>query len=209
MSLIKSLEWRYATKAMNGNKIPQDKMDNILRAIQLAPSSFGLTPYSVIVVESDELKEKLVPAAYGQPQIMKSSAVIVFAIKNTIDSTTVSDYMNEIAEQRNVPTESLEQFSNYVNGTIQNLTDEQKQIWASKQTYIALGFGLVAAANEEVDATPMEGFIPSQVDEVLGLKEMGLSSSVILTLGYRDEVNDYLVSAPKVRKPKEKLFIKK
>ena len=123
MSLIKSLEWRYATKAMNGNKIPQDKMDNILRAIQLAPSSFGLTPYSVIVVESDELKEKLTPAAYGQPQIMKSSAVIVFATKNTIDSNSVTEYMNEIAEQRNVPTESLEQFSGYVNGTIQNLSE--------------------------------------------------------------------------------------
>lgn len=209
MSLIKSLEWRYATKAMNGNKIPQDKMDNILRAIQLAPSSYGLTPYSIIVVESDELKEKLTPACYGQSQVKNSSAVIVFATKNTIDSNTVQEYMNEIAEQRGVTVDSLEQFAGYINGAIQNLTDEQKQIWASKQTYIALGFGLVAAANEEVDATPMEGFVPSQVDEVLGLKEMGLNSSVILTLGYRDETSDYLVSVPKVRRTQDKLFIKK
>ena len=209
MSLIKSLEWRYATKAMNGAKIPQDKMENILRAIQLAPSSFGLTPYSIIVVESDELKEKLTPAAYGQQQVMKSSAVVVFATKNTINSDTVEEYMNEIAEQRNTTRESLQQFYDYVNGFVLNMTEEQKKVWASKQTYIALGFGLVAAANEEVDATPMEGFIPSKVDEVLGLQEMGLSSSVILTLGYRDETNDYLVSAPKVRRTTDKLFIKK
>lgn len=209
MSLIKSLEWRYATKAMNGTKIPQDKMENILRAIQLAPSSFGLTPYSIIVVESDELKEKLTPAAYGQQQVMKSSAVVVFATKNTINSDTVEEYMNEIAEQRNTTRESLQQFYDYVNGFVLNMTEEQKKIWASKQTYIALGFGLVAAANEEVDATPMEGFIPSKVDEILGLQEMGLSSSVILTLGYRDEANDYLVSAPKVRRTTDKLFLKK
>lgn len=209
MSLIKSLEWRYATKAMNGAKIPQDKMENILRAIQLAPSSFGLTPYSIIVVESDELKEKLTPAAYGQQQVMKSSAVVVFATKNTINSDTVEEYMNEIAEQRNTTRESLQQFYDYVNGFVLNMTEEQKKIWASKQTYIALGFGLVAAANEEVDATPMEGFIPSKVDEILGLQEMGLSSSVILTLGYRDEANDYLVSAPKVRRTTDKLFLKK
>lgn len=209
MSLIKSLEWRYATKAMNGNKIPQDKMDNILRAVQLAPSSFGLTPYSIIVVESDELKEKLTPACYGQPQIMKSSAVIVFATKNTIDSNTVEEYMTEIAEQRNTSRESLQQFFDYVNGFVSSMNEDQKKIWASKQTYIALGFGLVAAANEEVDATPMEGFVPSQVDEILGLQEIGLSSSVILTLGYRDETNDYMVSAPKVRRTTDKLFIKK
>ena len=100
-------------------------------------------------------------------------------------------------------------FSNMLNGSIKGMTEEQKQTWAQKQTYIGLGFALVAAATEGVDSTPMEGFVPQQVDEVLGLKELGLKSSVVLTLGYRDADNDYLASLKKVRWNDEKFFIRK
>lgn len=209
MELIKSLEWRYATKKMNGEKIPQDKLERILEATRLAPSSYGLTPYNVIVVEDQELKEKLVPACYGQTQLKDSSAVLVFATWDTIDENAVVEYINTIAEQRNIPVDVLEDFKGMMVGTITNMTDEQKKIWAQKQTYIGLGVSLVASAVEEVDSTPMEGFVPSKVDEVLGLKELGLSSTLVLTLGYRDTEGDSLSTMKKVRRNNDKLFIRK
>jgi len=209
MSLLDSLKWRYAVKRMNGNKIPEATMNTILEATKLAPSSFGLTPYNIIVIEDEETRKKLQPHFYNQPQVGESSALVIFATWNSITEKEVGEYMQEIAEERGVPVESLNDFASYINGSIKNLTAEQLQIWAAKQTYIALGFTLVAAASEEIDATPMEGFKPDAVDEALGLKELGLHSAVAVTLGYRDAANDYLSGAKKVRRASEKLIIKK
>ena len=209
MSLLDSLKWRYAVKRMNGNKIPEATLNTILEATKLAPSSFGLTPYNIIVIEDEETRKKLQPHFYNQPQVGESSALVIFATWNSITEKEVAEYMQEIADQRGVPVESLNDFASYINGSIKNLTAEQLQIWASKQTYIALGFTLVAAATEEIDATPMEGFKPDAVDEALGLKALGLHSAVAVTLGYRDAANDYLSGAKKVRRASEKLIIKK
>ena len=209
MSLLDSLKWRYAVKRMNGNKIPEATMNTILEATKLAPSSFGLTPYNIIVVEDEETRKKLQPHFYNQPQVGESSALVIFATWNSITDKEVAQFMQEIAEERGVPVESLNDFASYINGSIKNLTAEQLQIWAAKQTYIALGFTLVAAATEEIDATPMEGFKPDAVDEALGLKELGLHSAVAVTLGYRDAANDYLSGAKKVRRASEKLIIRK
>jgi nitroreductase len=209
MSLLDSLKWRYAVKRMNGNKIPEATMNTILEATKLAPSSFGLTPYNIIVIEDEETRKKLQPHFYNQPQVGESSALVIFATWNSITEKEVAAYMQEIAEERGVPVESLNDFAGYINGSIKNLRAEQLQIWAAKQTYIALGFALVAAATEEIDATPMEGFKPDAVDEALGLKELGLHSAVAVTLGYRDAANDYLSGAKKVRRASEKLIIRK
>ena len=209
MSLLDSLKWRYAVKRMNGNKIPEATLNTILEATKLAPSSFGLTPYNIIVIEDEETRKKLQPHFYNQPQVGESSALVIFATWNSITEKEVAEYMQEIADERGVPVESLNDFASYINGSIKNLTAEQLQIWASKQTYIALGFTLVAAATEEIDATPMEGFKPDTVDEALGLKALGLHSAVAVTLGYRDAANDYLSGAKKVRRASEKLIIKK
>ena len=209
MSLLDSLKWRYAVKRMNGNKIPEATMNTILEATKLAPSSFGLTPYNIIVIEDEATRKKLQPHFYNQPQVGESSALVIFATWNSITEKEVAAYMQEIAEERGVPVDSLNDFASYINGSIKNLTAEQLQIWAAKQTYIALGFALVAAATEEIDATPMEGFKPDAVDEALGLKELGLHSAVAVTLGYRDAVNDYLSGAKKVRRASEKLIIRK
>jgi nitroreductase len=209
MSLLDSLKWRYAVKRMNGNKIPEATMNTILEATKLAPSSFGLTPYNIIVIEDEETRKKLQPHFYNQPQVGESSALVIFATWNSITEKEVAEYMQEIAEERGVPVESLNDFASYINGSIKNLTAEQLQIWAAKQTYIALGFTLVAAATEMIDATPMEGFKPDAVDEALGLKALGLHGAVAVTLGYRDAANDYLSGAKKVRRASEKLIIRK
>ena len=209
MKLLEALEWRYAVKKMNGTKIPAEKLNQILEATRLAPSAFGLTPYTIIVVEDEETRKKLQPAFYNQSQIVDGSAVIVFAAWNNVTEKEVAEYMQDIADQRGVAVDSLKEFAGYINGSLKNLSADQARIWADKQAYIALGFGLVAAASEQIDATPMEGFAPAAVDEILGLSALGLHSTVALTLGYRDAANDYLVNAKKVRRDHKKLVINK
>jgi len=209
MSLLDSLKWRYAVKKMNGTKIPAEKLNTIIEATRLAPSGFGLTPYSIIVVEDEDTRKKLLPAFYNQAQVVDGSAVIVFAAWNTISENEVAQYMQEIAEERGVAVDTLKDFSGAINGSFKNKTPEQARVWADKQAYLALGFALVAAATEEIDATPMEGFKPDAVDEILGLTVLGLHSAVAITLGYRDAANDYLSGAKKVRRASEKLIIRK
>jgi len=206
MSITTALQWRYATKRMNGTLIPKEKMDTILNAIALAPSSFGLQPYSILIIENKELLNKIKPIAMNQPQITEASAVVVFATWDLLTQDRIDTYLNRIATVRNVSNESLKQLRDAIEGQLKN-SDADNFIWNSKQTYIALGIGLLAAAEEKIDSTPIEGFDKDLLDQVLQLKEKGLRSSVIMTLGYRDAKNDYLVNLKKVRREKEKLFI--
>lgn len=205
MNLLDKLNWRYATKRMNGTKVPQEKVDKILEAIRLAPTSFGLQPFKVIVIENPELREKIFNEACPQPQIKEGSHVLVFAANKNVSSEQVAEYMDLIAKTRSIPVESLNDFKAMFGGIVAG-SAEQNFIWSAHQAYLAFGVGVVAAANEEVDATPMEGFNPEALDKVLGLAEQNLGSTTILTLGYRDEANDYLVNAAKVRKSKSTLF---
>jgi nitroreductase len=207
MSITTALNWRYATKRMNGAKVPKEKIDIILDAISLAPSSFGLQPYSVFVIEDKEMLEKIKPIAYNQPQITEASALLVFAAWDKLTKERIATYIHQIAEVRNMTLESLAPVKEQIETQLQN-SDADNLIWNAKQTYIALGVALVAAAEENVDSTPMEGFNKEQLDEVLQLKSKGLRSAVILTLGYRDVANDYLVNLKKVRRHKDQLFIK-
>ncbi len=205
MSLISDLQWRYATKKMNGTKVTQEKIDAILDAIQLSPSSFGLQPYTVLVIEDAATKAKLLPATYNQSQITDCSHLLVFASWTTITPANVETFIAEVATKRGMPLEALNDYKNYILSSESHLSEEQKAIWNSKQVYIALGIALAAAAEARVDATPMEGFNPAQYNEILGLTEQGLHASVVLPLGYRDE-QDWLAGLAKVRRDKNLLF---
>ena len=206
--LIKKLNWRYAAKRMNGQTVPQEKLDNILEAIKLAPSSVGLQPYNVIVVENKELRDRIFKeAAPRQLQIPDASHLLIFAAWDKLTSQHVDDFINLVATTRNVSLESLAAYHNSINGGILSRSEEVNFDWAARQAYIALGHGLVAAATEEVDATPMEGFDSAKLDGILRLREKGLRSVVILTLGYRDHEKDPLANAKKVRRAHEELFI--
>ena len=208
MNILSNLKWRYATKRMNGQKVPAEKIENILEAIQLAPTSIGLQPFTVLVIEDPELKAKIAPAIYNQPQITEGSHVVIFAAWKEISEANINKYINHIATLRGIPVESLDGMRNMINGSIAGKTPEQLLTWNMKQAYIALGVGLVAAAEEQVDATPMEGFDPDALDAALGLSEKGLHSTVVMALGYRDAEKDYLSSAAKVRRDKSELFIR-
>ncbi|GLU51789.1 NAD(P)H-dependent oxidoreductase [Dyadobacter frigoris] len=206
-NLIETLNWRYATKRMNGEKIPAEKLKVILEAIQLSPSSAGMQPYTVFVIEDQELKEKIQKVAYMQPQIAEASHLIVFASWTKITAEHIDEYMNLIAHTRGVSAESLDGFKTSITNGILSRPEEDNAQWAARQAYIALGHALVAAASEQIDATPMEGFDANGLDEILDLNEKGLHSVVIMTLGYRDAENDVLASAKKVRRSLEELFV--
>ncbi|RPD51630.1 nitroreductase family protein [Paracnuella aquatica] len=206
MNLLEALNWRYATKQMTGEPVPAAKIENIIEATRLAPSSMGLQPYSVIVVSNADVKKLIQPAAYNQPQIVQASHLLVFAAWEDVTAAHVEAYIQDIADTRGVAAESLDAFKDSLMSIVTGRTPEQKHEWAARQAYIAFGTAIAAAATEAVDATPMEGFVPAQVDEILGLKEKGLRSVTILAIGYRDEAKDFLANAKKVRRSKE-LFV--
>jgi nitroreductase len=198
---IEKLNWRYATKRMNNTPVAEDKLNRIVEAIQLAPTSLGLQPFKLLVIKDAATRAKIAPAIYNQPQITEGAAVLVFAVWENAGLEEVDAYINQIAAERKVPLEALADFKGMIVGAIDGKTPAELQLWFAKQAYIALGFGLVAAALEGVDTTPMEGFDPAALDLALGLNEKGLKSAVVLAVGNRDEANDYLVNAKKVRRP--------
>jgi len=204
---LETQNWRYATKKFDATKkISTEDLNTLKEAIRLSSSSYGLQPYQVIIVENPELRAQLLAAAYGQSQVVDASHLIVFANEMNVGDDAVEKYLNRIGDTRNIPVESLAGFGNYMKGTINNLAEDAKNIWASKQTYLALGNLLNAAAELKIDVTPMEGFNPAQVNEILGLDKLGLNASLMATIGYRHE-EDTTQHLKKVRKSNEELFI--
>jgi nitroreductase len=207
MDYLERLNWRYATKRMTGKKIDSEQLERILEAIRLSASSLGLQPYQILVIEDQKTRDEIYPHAYKQAQLKEASHILVFAFYRKMDADYVEEYLENIAKTRGVTLESLAGFRKSILGSLER-TEEELQKWFSRQAYIALGTGLFAAALEGVDATPMEGFVPEKVDEVLGLEGKNLRSVCMLALGERDISKDSLASAKKVRQPKEKLFIR-
>ena len=205
--LLNALNWRYAAKRMNGNKIPQETLDRILEAIRLSASSYGLQPYTIIIIENKDTLAKLKQAANEQAVITEASHLLVFAAWENLIQQKIDDYISQVAQERNVSEESLQHTKSKIESQMA-FTDKKNAEWAARQAYIALGTGLIAAAAEHVDATPMEGFNPTAMDALLGLKDRGLHSVVLLALGYRNAERDPRVNAKKVRRKKEKLYIK-
>jgi nitroreductase len=207
MTVAAALHWRYATKRMNGQEIPQEQLGRILEAVRLAPSSFGLQPYTVLVIGDQALRERIKPVAAGQSQITECSHLLVFAAWDPVREEHVDQLIRLTAEERGISSAELEGYKNTIKDAVRRLSPAERHHWAAKQAYLALGTALVAAAAERIDASPMEGFDPASLDELLGLKERGLRSVVLLALGYRDNTTDWLAPLKKVRWPREKLFV--
>ena len=207
MNLIENLKWRYATKAYNNIKVTEEKIDQILEAINLSASSCGLQSYRVFVVSNLEIQKKLGADSYNK-QISSCSHLLVFAAFTDMSSTYIDDYMAMTEKQRGLDAGALSKFRNGLHSYFSAIDAEQKALWAAKQAYIALGTALIAAAELKVDATPIEGFNAATIDSVLGLKEKGLHSTVILALGYRDSEKDYMSATKKVRLPIDEMITK-
>ncbi|MEJ5963985.1 NAD(P)H-dependent oxidoreductase [Pedobacter immunditicola] len=201
MSLIEALNWRYATKKMNGNAVPQEKVDQIVKAAHLAPTSSGLQPFKILVITNPELKEKIAAVANGQQQIIDCSHLLVFAAWKNYTEENIKEVFAHANAERNLPDSATE---GYVNMLIANYTTrsaEENFHHTAKQAYIGFGTAIAEAALLKVDATPMEGFDAEKLDELLDLKAQNLGSTTLLPLGYREENGDWLVNLKKVRTP--------
>ncbi|MBC7846420.1 MAG: NAD(P)H-dependent oxidoreductase [Flavobacterium sp.] len=206
-TFLENQNWRYATKKFDSTKkISTEDVNTLKEAIRLSSSSYGLQPYKVIIVENPELRAKIQPAAWGQSQIVEASHLIIFANRTNINEVEVDAYFENISKTREIPLEALSGYQGFMKGKINDLSEDAQNIWNSKQTYLALGNLLNAAAELKIDVTPMEGFVPAQVNEILGLKELGLNASLIAAVGYRHE-EDATQHQKKVRKSNEELFI--
>lgn len=204
---ITNQKWRYATKKFDASKkISNEDFETLKEAIQLSTSSYGLQPYKILIIDNPELRAQIQPAAWGQSQIVDASHLLVFANITNFGAKEIDDYINLLAETRGITAESVQGYADFMKMKITALTEEQRNIWTAKQTYLALGNLLNAAAELKIDVTPMEGFEPEKVNEILSLKEKGLNASLLATIGYRHEEDATQLYA-KVRKPKNELFI--
>lgn len=202
--LISKLKWRYATKKMDASRpVPQQKIERILEAIRLTASSSGLQPYEVIVVTNPELRAQIVPHAWNQAQITDCSHLLVFAAWDNYTAERINRMFDLVNDERGFRNEGWEAYRQKLLAAYVPRDAETNYQHAARQAYIGLGTALIAAAEEGVDSTPMEGFDPDKVDEILGLRARGLRSVILLPLGYRAEEGDWLVNLKKVRRSRE------
>ncbi|UQD56599.1 NAD(P)H-dependent oxidoreductase [Flavobacterium sp. K5-23] len=206
-NFIKDANWRYATKKFDTTKkIATDDLNTLKEAVRLSASSYGLQLYKVLIIENPVLRAQLLPAAYGQTQITEASHLFVFANQTNVGNTEIDAYLKNASEIRELPIEALAGYGDFMKGTINPMPEDAKNIWTSKQTYLALGNLLNAAAELNIDSTPMEGFNASQFNEILGLEKLNLNAVVIAPVGYRHE-EDATQHYKKVRKSNTELFI--
>ncbi len=198
--VIEALKWRYATKKFNPNKtLSEAKLSVLKEAFDLTATSFGLQPVRLVVVSDTKVQQTLVPLSMGQQQVVDASHLLVFCIEKKVDAAFVEAYFENIKSIRNTSEEILNPFRDYLLDVFAKESQEDTHRWATKQAYLAMGNLLTICAIEEIDACPMEGFDPAGYDSVLGLADHGLSSVLVMPIGYRSE-DDMFADFKKVRK---------
>ncbi len=205
-NFIENQKWRYATKKFDATKkVTSEDLETLKNAIQLSSSSYGLQLYKVFIVENPEVRAQLQPVSWGQSQIVDASHLFVFANIVDVQDNHIDDYLENIVKTRDLNPEDVKGYGDFMKSKIISLSTAEKAIWTSKQTYLALGNLLNAAAELKIDVTPMEGFESEKYNEILGLDKLGLNATLVAPIGYRHE-NDATQHLAKVRKPIEELF---
>ena len=206
MNYLEALNQRYSVKKFEkGLQVPADILENILEAGKLSASSLGLQPYRIIVAESDDIKQKLIPAFYNPTQISTCSHLLIIVSNNEIKEEYVGNYFNDISKTREIPLEDLNPFKESISKHMNTLSREEMMSWSQKQSYIVLGNLMFAAALEKIDTCPMEGYKQEKIDEILELDIQKEKVAVTLAIGYRS-TEDEFQNFKKVRKPNERLF---
>lgn len=205
-NVLENRTWRYATKKFDSTKKVSDSdLEVLLEATRVSASSYGLQPYHVFVITDKKIREQLRPVSWGQSQITDASHLIVFANITDFGEELMDDYVNNVSTTRNIPSEGLKGYSDFMKSKLLDLSTDTKNIWTARQAYIAFSNMMQAASELKIDTCPMEGFESEAYNEILGLSEKNLNASVVLAVGYRsdeDETQHYA----KVRKSKEELF---
>lgn len=205
--ILKDLSWRYATKKFDAEAIlPEDQINIIKTAFNLTATSYGLQPIKLIIIQDKALQKELVPFSMNQQQIAQASHVLVFCIEQNISPHFISEYFKRVKEIRDTPDNILKPFEEYLQEDFKVKNQEEIEIWATKQAYLAMGNLLTVCAIERIDACPMEGFDPSAYNAHLNLNEKGLKSVLVMPIGYRAK-DDMFADFKKVRKKEEEAVI--
>ncbi|QEM07160.1 NAD(P)H-dependent oxidoreductase [Mucilaginibacter rubeus] len=208
MSLIEDLKWRHAVKAyIPTKKVSKEVIDSIVEAARLAPTSSGLQPFKLLVVENQDLKNRLAEGSLNPDSMRDCSHVLVFAAWDRYSAERIDTVYDFTTEERGLPKGRFNDYTDFIKGVYLNETADENFAHTARQTYIALGLAIAQAAELRVDSTPAEGFDNKLVDEVLNLKELGLKSVLLMYVGYKDTDRDWLSSAKKVRVPKEDFVV--
>ncbi|WP_397362558.1 NAD(P)H-dependent oxidoreductase [Olleya sp. R77988] len=207
MDIIKQLNWRYATKSFNTERIisPED-IKTITEAFNLTATSYGLQPLKLVVLKDKEIQKALVPFSFNQNQVAEASHLLVFCIETEIDTNYIVNYFKTVKEIRNTPDDILNPFKTFLIEEFNNKSQTEKEVWATKQAYLTMGNLMTICALLNIDACPMEGFNPEDYDRVLNLKEQHLKSVLVMPIGYRSD-DDFMAELKKVRKPIEESII--
>lgn len=204
MNSIESLQWRYATKKFDTEKKLQDsQIDVLAQAFNLTATSYGLQPCRLIVVKNQELKNKMVPHSFGQMQVKDASAVLVICT-TAVDEQYVKDYFSIVKKERDTPDNVLKPFQDFLTASFSKKEEAEIESWAKNQAYLIMGNLLTVCAQQQIDSCPMEGFIPEKIDDLLGLSEKGLKSTLLLPVGYRAD-DDLMAALKKVRRPQDQM----
>ena len=207
MTSLDALKWRYATKKFDANTlITEHKINIIKEAFNLTPTSYGLQPIKMLVIQDKDLQLKLREVSYNQDQVSTCSHLLVFCIERKIDRDFIQKNFERIKEIRNTPDETLAPFREFLVNDFSAKNSAEIHSWAKNQAYLALGNILTVCAYEQIDACPMEGFINEKYDEILNLQEQQLSSCLVLPIGYRAE-DDQFASFKKVRRPLDEVIV--
>jgi len=200
MNVIEALQWRYATKSFNKDKmISKKSLDIILQAFNLTATSYGLQPLKLLVIADKKLQQDLVKYSMNQEQVAQASHVLVICVETVIDKAFIENYFKLVKTTRHTADNILDPFKTFLIDEFASKSQKEIRDWAVKQAYLALGNLLTVCALEKIDACPMEGFEPDKYDTILNLKPKGLASVLVLPIGYRAE-NDFMAALKKVRK---------
>jgi nitroreductase / dihydropteridine reductase len=203
MELLEAFKWRYATKKFDPTKkIELELVDKIIEAVWLSPTSSGLQPFELLVITKQDLKNKITEASHGQQIVADCSHLLVFAAWDNYTEERIETIYGHITREREQPEDRYQPYKDRLKSMYLTRPDTANFEHAARQAYIAMGFAMAEAASLRIDATPMEGFVASEVDAILDLTSKGLKSVLLLPIGYRDEANDWLVNQKKVRHPK-------
>lgn len=197
---VQQLKWRYAVKKFNSEKqLSKDKVDILKNSFNLTATSYGLQPITLVVIQNKVLQQELVSHSFGQPQVAQASHVLVICIQNEINSEYITAYFEQIKKVRGTSDEILNPFMESIIQSFSTKDIQEIKDWSKNQAYLAMGNLLTICAMEEIDSCPMEGFNPEAYDKALDLKAKGLTSVLVMPVGYRSE-DDMFSTLKKVRK---------
>jgi nitroreductase len=206
--LLTQLNWRYAVKKFDSQKkLSSQQIDQVLEALRLSPSSFGLQPWKFLVITNPEIKSKLKAFSWNQSQVVDASHLIVFCGIKQVDNQFVDQFVDDMVRVRGGQKADLQGYSDVMKSFLSRLDDKAKKEWVKNQIYIALGNLMTFCAFQKIDTCPMEGFVPVDYDKVLNLDKLGLYSVVVCPVGFRASDDKY-AQAKKVRYSLDKLVIK-